>query len=179
MQMQTRRTVLTRGSGVTAGLGVFLAACGQQSGASGTSPAGQFKEPVTIQFSHRWEGVREPLVHFLIAGSILFWAGRAHERQTSIYRINETPERIAYLARQYALQFGSPPDQKMLQVLIHRDVEDEMLFREGLVLKLDQRELLDEGEREAAPPARRRPVVGPGRMWGRTTHAASQGSEST
>jgi len=78
------------------------------------------------------------LVHFLVLGLVLFWVSRAHERQTSVYRITETPAHVAYLGQQYALQFGRYPDQKMLQILIRRDIHDEMLLREGLALKLDQ-----------------------------------------
>lgn len=80
----------------------------------------------------------EPLVHFLILGFVLFWADRVYQHHTSVYRIVETPERIAYLARQYALQFGGMPDQSMMQLLIRRDTEDEMLFREGVALGLDR-----------------------------------------
>lgn len=83
-------------------------------------------------------GLREPLLYFLVLGFMLFWAGRVYQRHTSIYRITETPARVAYLGQQYALQFGSYPDEKMLQILIRRDIHDEMLFREGIALKLDQ-----------------------------------------
>ena len=55
---QTRRTVVGSGIG---GLGVLVAACGGSSGGGG-SAGGQFKEAVTVEFAHRWEGVREPLI---------------------------------------------------------------------------------------------------------------------
>lgn len=80
----------------------------------------------------------EPLVHFLIAGFALFWAGHIYQQQTSVYRIIETPERIAHLAQRYAMQFGSAPDEATLQLLIRRDVDDEMIFREGMALGLDR-----------------------------------------
>src|SRR6266542_6767966 len=54
----TRRTVLGSGIG---GLGVVLAACGGSAGGTG-SAGGQFKEAVTVEFAHRWEGVRGPLI---------------------------------------------------------------------------------------------------------------------
>src|SRR5688500_19321629 len=50
---QTRRTLLTTTAPI------LLAACGA---AGGTPPAAQFKDPVTLEFAHRWEGVREPLI---------------------------------------------------------------------------------------------------------------------
>ena len=61
MARVTRRRALGH-AGVGLG-GLALAACGAQGGAGGTSSApGQFKEPVTLEFAHRWEGVREPLI---------------------------------------------------------------------------------------------------------------------
>jgi hypothetical protein len=83
-------------------------------------------------------GLREPLLHFLVLGFALFWAGHLYQQRTSTYRITETPARIAYLREQYALQFGSDPDATMLQILIRRDIHDEMLLRQGLALKLDE-----------------------------------------
>jgi len=80
----------------------------------------------------------EPLTHFLIAGFVLFWAGSLYQRQVDVYRIIQTPERIALLAQRYALQFGSPPDEATMQTLVRRDTGDEMLFREGIALGLDQ-----------------------------------------
>ena len=50
---QTRRAFLTTTAPI------LLAACGA---AGGTTPAAQFKDPVTLEFAHRWEGVREPLI---------------------------------------------------------------------------------------------------------------------
>jgi ABC-type glycerol-3-phosphate transport system substrate-binding protein len=58
MKTLTRRTVVQTG-GTTAG--ILLAACGSQAGGGASAPA-QFKETVTLEFAHRWEGVREPLI---------------------------------------------------------------------------------------------------------------------
>lgn len=80
----------------------------------------------------------EPLLHFLIAGFVVFWAGLIYQQQTEVYRIIQTPERSAHLAQRYALQFGSAPDEATLQLIIRRDVDDEMLFREGMALGLDR-----------------------------------------
>lgn len=58
----SRRTAIHAGSAGIAG--ALLAACGTQSGApsAGAPPPGRLKESVTIEFAHRWEGVREPLI---------------------------------------------------------------------------------------------------------------------
>jgi hypothetical protein len=80
----------------------------------------------------------EPLVHFLIAGSVLFAAGEAYRRHTDIYRIEVAPRHVEQLASAYALQFGAKPDAATLDELVRRDVHDEMLYRQGLALKLDR-----------------------------------------
>lgn len=82
--------------------------------------------------------ISEPLFHFLIAGVLLFVAGRYYENQTSIYRIVVTPQHAAQLANTYMLQFGSPPDAQTLDALVRRDTHDEILYRQGLALKLDR-----------------------------------------
>ncbi len=80
----------------------------------------------------------EPLVHFVIAGAILFVAGRIYESETSVYRIVLTPRHIAQLGNDYSLQFGAQPDAQTLKALVRRDLHDEILYRDGLALKLDQ-----------------------------------------
>ena len=81
---------------------------------------------------------REPLAHFVVAGLALFLAASLYQRQTDQYRIVVTPAHVAELANAYALQFGDKPDAPTLDALIKRDVHDEVLYREGKALKLDQ-----------------------------------------
>src|SRR5580700_7325743 len=71
--------------------------------------------------------LKEPLVHFIVAGALLFAAGHIYEQQTSIYRIVLTPRHVAQLGNDYALQFGTQPDAQTLDALIRRDVHDEIL----------------------------------------------------
>ncbi|HSV01885.1 MAG TPA: peptidylprolyl isomerase [Phenylobacterium sp.] len=80
----------------------------------------------------------EPLVHFVAAGLVLFAIGEIYHRQTSLYRIEVTPRHVAQLANDYALQFGARPDPQTLRQIVGRDVHDEMLYRQGLALKLDR-----------------------------------------
>jgi peptidyl-prolyl cis-trans isomerase C len=86
--------------------------------------------------------LKEPLVHFIVAGAVLFVAGRIYESETSIYRIALTAKHIAQLGNDYALQFGTQPDANTLAALIRRDVHDEILYRQGLALRLDQDDLI-------------------------------------
>lgn len=82
--------------------------------------------------------VREPLFHFVVLGFALFLLGRAYQTRTDVYRIEVTPAHVAQLSRSYALQFGAPPDPATLEQLVQSDLRDEMMFRQGRALKLDQ-----------------------------------------
>lgn len=80
----------------------------------------------------------EPLVHFVAAGLVLFAVGEIYHRQTSIYRIEVTPRHVQQLAHDYALQYGAAPDPQTLEGLVRQDVHDEILYRQGVALKLDK-----------------------------------------
>ncbi|MBS0473236.1 MAG: peptidyl-prolyl cis-trans isomerase [Proteobacteria bacterium] len=81
---------------------------------------------------------REPLTHFILFGFVLFILSRIYDEQQNVYRIVVTPAHVAQLARSYALQFGAPPDPVALEALVERDIHDEVLFRQGVALGLDQ-----------------------------------------
>jgi hypothetical protein len=89
-----------------------------------------------------WRLVRrvaaEPLTHFVLIGLVLFIAGRIYQAEADTYRIVVTQGRVQQLANAYALQFGAPPDPRTLEQLVERDVRDEMLYREGMALKLNE-----------------------------------------
>lgn len=82
--------------------------------------------------------VSEPLVHFVIAGFALFVVVQLYQAHTNTYRITVTTRHVQQLANDYALQFGVRPDAPTLAALVRRDLHDEMLYREGLALKLDR-----------------------------------------
>ena len=82
--------------------------------------------------------LREPLLHFLSAGMLLFIASQVRHRYVDPYRIVITPQREAQLARRYAQQFGAQPDAATAAQLMERDVEEEILFRRGLALRLEK-----------------------------------------
>lgn len=82
--------------------------------------------------------VREPLVHFVVMGAILVVAGRVYQNNNHLYRIEISPGHVAQLTQKYAQQFGSAPNADVLEALLSQDIRNEMLFREGLALKLDQ-----------------------------------------
>ena len=81
---------------------------------------------------------KEPLVHFLIAGLVLFALAGQHRRSQDQSRIVITPARIAQLSSAYAAEFGSPPPPAMLPQLIDDYIAAEVLFREGKARGLDR-----------------------------------------
>jgi hypothetical protein len=82
--------------------------------------------------------LREPLFHFAVLGLILALAAHAYQQRHDTYTIAVTPQRVADLSHKYALQFGGPPDPVTLEQLVRDDIHDEILFRQGRALKLDQ-----------------------------------------
>ncbi|HEY0687236.1 MAG TPA: peptidyl-prolyl cis-trans isomerase [Steroidobacter sp.] len=81
---------------------------------------------------------REPLLHFVLAGFALFIGGEVIRSRNEVHHIVVTQQREAHLASRYQLQFGARPDAPTLARLVERDVEEEMLFRQGLALGLDR-----------------------------------------
>jgi hypothetical protein len=97
---------------------------------------GTFDARRARRFIAKW--VREPMLHFVVAGLALWTAGEIHRRHVDTYRIVVTPQREAHLATRYSLQFGAPPDSATMGRLAQQDIEEEMLFRRGLELQLDR-----------------------------------------
>jgi hypothetical protein len=64
----------------------------------------------------------EPFTHFVIAGVLLFLGGRVYQHETDLYRVVLTPQHVAKIANDYALQFGARPDPRTLSALVERDL---------------------------------------------------------
>lgn len=84
---------------------------------------------------------REPLVHFLLAGFVLFvaltWSsGGSVDPSSRVISIDR--ERQAQLALQFERTMGRAPTDAELDRAIEQYVRDEVLFREALRLGLDQ-----------------------------------------
>ncbi len=81
---------------------------------------------------------REPFLHFLILGLLVFlakgWTGGTPER----YRVTIGPADVRRLATGYEWQFGRPPTAAELGHLVDRHIEEEILYREGVALGLDR-----------------------------------------
>jgi peptidyl-prolyl cis-trans isomerase C len=81
--------------------------------------------------------LREPLVHFLIAGAAVF-ALFGGESAPDERRIVIDAARIERLAGQFAQTFRRLPSGAELDALIREDVKDEVYYREALRLGLDR-----------------------------------------
>jgi hypothetical protein len=91
---------------------------------------------------HRW--LRSPIVHFVLIGGLLF-AGRAAWRaldETPTSRVTRalivlTAQQIRQLHAGFEQRWGTTPTSGQLQALIEQAVEDEVLYREARLLRLD------------------------------------------
>lgn len=82
--------------------------------------------------------LREPIVHFLFVGALLFGASSLYARATDPKRIVVTDADVDRLAQRYSQQFGAPPALDRLTHLIDLHIRDEALFRKGLAMGLGE-----------------------------------------
>lgn len=83
---------------------------------------------------------REPLIHFLVIGLLLFvlFALVNDDRRAAANRIEITDADIEQLVAIFGKQWQRPPNPQELQSLIDSRIREEVLYREGLALGLDQ-----------------------------------------
>jgi peptidyl-prolyl cis-trans isomerase C len=79
---------------------------------------------------------REPLVHFLALGTLLYVA--ANHTQSGQYEIDAGPQQQARLARTYFEQYGAVPTSLQLERALDEYVRNEVLYREGLAMGLER-----------------------------------------
>jgi hypothetical protein len=82
--------------------------------------------------------LREPLLHFLVAGSLLFGIAEGIEHYRSQYRITVSAEDRTRIAETYRQQYGSVPGDQELDTLLRNFVKEEILYREAVALGLDR-----------------------------------------
>ena len=90
--------------------------------------------------------LREPLLHFLILGALLFglyfWVGGASVTSGSPKQIEVSAPVIESLKATWQLQWGRKPSPKQLQTLVDNYVHDEVLYQEALALGLDDNDTI-------------------------------------
>ncbi|CAB1369881.1 peptidyl-prolyl cis-trans isomerase [Denitratisoma oestradiolicum] len=80
--------------------------------------------------------IREPVVHFLFFGCLLYAAASLHARTTDPQRIVVSDAVVKRLTDRYVQQFGSMPPSDRLEYLIGRYIQDEALYRQGTAMGL-------------------------------------------
>lgn len=82
----------------------------------------------------------EPLVHFLLLGTLLFMVNAFMKREASpsAQVVNVTAGKIEHLASLFARTWQRPPTPEELKGLIDDYVREEIAYREGTRLGLDQ-----------------------------------------
>lgn len=85
---------------------------------------------------------REPLLHFLLLGALIFavnaWRAGQRPSEPETARIEITAGTIAWLTEGFAKQWHRAPDAAELRGLVNDHVREEVLHREALALGLDR-----------------------------------------
>jgi peptidyl-prolyl cis-trans isomerase C len=86
--------------------------------------------------------LHEPLLHFLLAGAVLFGLGtlfdRASNASANETRIQVSAAEIQRLRELWTRQWGHAPDSNQMKNLIDEHVREEILYREALASGLDK-----------------------------------------
>jgi hypothetical protein len=90
---------------------------------------------------------RSPLLHFLLAGALLFAADRgwesyavARDRLSPYAPIVFSAERVAAMRAAFTARWGTAPDGAALDGMIRQAADDDMLYREARRLGLDRQD---------------------------------------
>ncbi len=88
--------------------------------------------------------ISEPLVHFLVLGTVIFAAAQlvSDDEPFAVNEIVVGADRIEGLATVFARTWQRPPNESELQGLISEFVREEIYYREALALGLDQDDII-------------------------------------
>jgi hypothetical protein len=90
--------------------------------------------------------LRDPLLHFLLVGALLFAAYRYLDPQTGrvdvSHRIEITPDDLRQMSVAWLAQGRPPPTAEQMRGLVETWIHDEILFREALALGLDKNDTI-------------------------------------
>ena len=86
--------------------------------------------------------VREPLLHFLLLGALIFalnaWRAKQRPADAAAQRIEVTAAVIERLRAAFERQFGKTPDAEELRGQVAAHIREEVFCREALALGLDR-----------------------------------------
>jgi len=82
--------------------------------------------------------LRDPFFHFLALGALIYGGVALFHAWDEPRRILVGQQQVQRLATTYAEQFGRPPSAAELKALVNAYIDEEIFYREGLALKLDQ-----------------------------------------
>ena len=88
---------------------------------------------------------REPLIHFLVLGALLFGLFALVNDEASSKPPNQieiTAADVDRLQERWTKQWNRPPTETELKGLINSHIREEVLYREGLALGLDQNDTI-------------------------------------
>jgi len=99
--------------------------------------------PYATRTTAEWRGllaraVREPFLHFIVLGALLFGLGEYLEARANFSRITITRDAVAGIITNYQLQYGITPAGQQLDSLIDQYVREEVFYHEALRLGLDR-----------------------------------------
>src|SRR5437899_9296362 len=90
--------------------------------------------------------LREPLVHFLLVGAILFlayaYADRGRSSGDPSKQIRLTLDELSQIVVLFQSQWRREPSPEELGRLVESKVQEEVLYREGLALGLDKEDTI-------------------------------------
>ncbi len=90
--------------------------------------------------------LREPLLHFLVLGALLFglyfWVNGASVASAKPKQIEVSPAVIESLKTTWQLQWGRKPTKQQLEKLVDKYIHDEVLYQEALALGLDDKDII-------------------------------------
>jgi peptidyl-prolyl cis-trans isomerase C len=82
--------------------------------------------------------IREPFLHFLLIGALLFMVNEYLEERAKFTRIVITQDIVRGIAANYRLQYGVTPTAPQLDKLVDEYVREEVFYHQALKLGLDR-----------------------------------------
>ena len=103
---------------------------------SSAEPATEARRDRSLRLMRRI--LREPLLHFAVIGLAILLAASAWRTAHDARRIVFTPDDAATLVQRYQLQYGVVPKPDQLEALIQAQIQEDVLYREGVALGIDK-----------------------------------------